>query len=89
MAIPSYNLIVITPQGVAYQGEVTHTRVPVEQGTIGVLADHAPLVTSSSGGVLEIRENNGGEKTFSVGNGFFEVNHNKATFLTQSFSNKV
>jgi F-type H+-transporting ATPase subunit epsilon len=64
MAIPSYNLIVITPQGVAYQGEVTHTRVPVEQGTIGVLADHAPLVTSSSGGVLEIRENNGGEKNF-------------------------
>lgn len=89
MAIPSYNLTVITPQGVAYQGEVTHARVPVEQGTIGVLADHAPLVTSSSGGLLEVRENNGGEKTFSVGNGFFEVNHNQATFLTQSFSPKV
>lgn len=89
MAVPSYNLIVITPQGVAYEGEVTHCRVPAEQGTIGVLADHAPLVTSSSGGILEVRENGGEEKKFSVGNGFFEVNHNKATFLTQSFSIEV
>lgn len=86
MALPSYNLTVITPQGVAFEGEVTHSRVPVEQGTIGVLANHAPLVTSSSGGTLEIRDTSGVEKNFSVGNGFFEVNHNKATFLTQSFT---
>ncbi len=84
--MPSYHLEVITPQGVAYQGEVTHTLIPAEDGFVGVLANHAPYVTSSSGGKLEVRETDGIEKKFRVGAGFFEVAKNQATFLTQSFS---
>ncbi len=82
--MPSYKLDVITPQGVAYSGEVQHTLVPAENGFVGVLANHAPYVTSSSGGRLEIRETDGSEKKFQVGRGFFEIAHNKATFLVQS-----
>ena len=81
-----YKLEVITPQGVAYSGEVIHTLLPAENGFVGVLANHAPFVTSSSGGRLEVREKDGAEKKFKVGLGFFEVAHNKATFLVQSFS---
>lgn len=83
--MPSYKLDVITPQGVAYTGEVLHALLPAEDGLVGVLANHAPYVTSSPGGPLEIRETSGSEKKFQVGAGFFEVAHNKATFLTQSF----
>lgn len=85
MAYPSYHLEVITPQGVAYSMEVEHTMLPAEDGFVGVLARHAPYVTSSPGGRLEVREANGTEKKFKVGAGFFEVAKNKATFLTQSF----
>lgn len=84
--MPSYHLDVITPQGISYSGEVVHTLVPGEDGFIGVLANHAPYVTSSPGGRLEVRETSGTEKKFEVGIGFFEVAHNKATFLTQSFT---
>lgn len=84
--MPSYKLDVITPQGVAYSGEVEHTMLPAETGFVGVLANHAPYVTSSPGGRLEVRETGGTEKKFRVGMGFFEVAHNKATFLVQSFA---
>lgn len=88
MAAPSYNLKVITPQGIGYQGEVSHTLLPAEDGLVGVLANHAPYVTSSAGGKLTVREQNGEEKVFRVGLGFFEVAHNQATFLTQSIDAK-
>lgn len=81
-----YHLDVITPQGVAYSGDVLHTLLPGENGFIGVLANHAHYVTSSSGGRLEVREKDGTEKKFKVGAGFFEVARNKAVLLTQSFA---
>ena len=81
----SYTINVLTPQGKAFSGEAVHTLVPAEDGFVGVLANHAPYVTSSAGGRLEIREPGGVEKKFIVGPGFFEVAHNAATFLTQSF----
>ncbi len=84
--LPSYKLEVITPQGTAYAGEVIHSLVPAESGFVGVLANHTPYVTVSSGGKFEVREKNGQEKRFKVGAGFFEVAKNQAIFLTQSFS---
>lgn len=82
----SYKVNVLTPQGQAYSGEAVHCLIPAEDGFVGVLANHAPYVTASSGGLFEVREPNGTEKKFMVGPGFFEVAHNQATFLTQSFS---
>ena len=82
----TYNIEVITPQGIALTAQVVHTLVPGADGFVGVLANHAPYVTSSPGGRFEIREPDGTEKKFKAGPGFFEVAHNKAAFLTQSFS---
>ena len=81
-----YQLQVVTPQGIAYTGEVVHSLVPAVDGFVGVLANHAPYVTCSAGGRFEVREKEGQEKKFRVGAGFFEVARNKATFLVQSFS---
>jgi len=82
----AYSLKIITPQGAAYQGTVLHTCLPTENGFAGVLAHHAPYLTSSKGGKLSVRETSGMEKNFLVGPGFFEVNHDQAVFLTQSCS---
>ncbi len=80
---PTYELTVLTPQGAALKAQVVHTLVPGEDGFVGVLANHAPYVTSSSGGRFEIRLPDGTEKKFTAGPGFFEVAHNQASFLTQ------
>jgi len=86
MPAPTYELKIITPQGVVYTGKVSHTRVPVEDGSVGVLAHHASYVTSSAGGEIQVMDNEGHEKKFLVGAGFFEVSANHAVFLAQSFT---
>jgi len=82
----AFEIKVITPQGVQYDGHVTHASIPVEEGLVGVLADHAPYITSSKGGVLGLRDQSGFEKRFDVGPGFFDVLHNQASFITESFN---
>jgi len=86
MAAPTFELQVITPQGMPYKARVVHTRVPIDGGYVGILANHAAYIVSSLGGRLDVREADGAEKTFSVGAGFFEVNKNQAIFLTQHFT---
>ena len=78
----AYSVRIVTPQGITYEGHASHTLVPVENGFVGVLANHAPYLVSSKGGKLTVREENGAEKNFRVGPGFFEVNRNSAVFLT-------
>ena len=82
----TYLLKIITPQGVAYEGTVSHTYLPTENGFAGVLAHHAPYLVSSRGGKMVAKEGIGLEKNFVVGPGFFEVNHDQAVFLTQTCS---
>jgi F-type H+-transporting ATPase subunit epsilon len=82
---PSYTLQIISPKGTEYREEVVHTRLPDERGYVGVLANHAPLITSSPGGRVDVRLKNGETKNFRVGAGFFEVIRNQATFLVESF----
>ncbi len=84
--VPFYKIQVITPQGAVYDGDAVHALVPAESGFVGVLANHAPFVTSSAGGRFEVREKDGRERKFKVGMGFFEVARNQASFFVQSFS---
>ena len=67
------------------EADVRHARVPVDSGSVGVLANHAPYITFSVGGNLIMDDANGIQKTFLVGKGFFTVAQNKASFLTESF----
>ena len=80
----SYPLEILTPRGKLFSGEVVHTFLPAEDGFVGVLANHAPYVTSSPGGKLEVRLPAGETRTFRVGTGFFQILKNRAFFLTQS-----
>ena len=80
----TYSLEVLTPRGRMFEGEAVHTLIPAEDGFVGVLADHAPYVTSSPGGKLEVRLASGETKSFQVGPGFFQVLKNSAFLLTES-----
>ena len=80
----SYQLKIITPEGIAYMGDVVHTSVPVENGSVGVLTDHITYVTASPGGSVKISEKAFEEKAFLVGAGLFTISDNQATFLTRS-----
>lgn len=82
---PHFHLKITTLRGTTYSGEATHALIPAEDGYVGILAHHAPYVTSSPGGIVEVDERHGRKEKFKVGPGFFTVARNEASFLTEHF----
>jgi len=80
----NFHLTVITPQRVVLNTEVTAIVVPGEDGHIGVLANHAPLITTLTPGRLAVTLASGERQTFQIGSGFLDVLSNEATLLTQT-----
>jgi F-type H+-transporting ATPase subunit epsilon len=73
----------VSPERLVYSGEVEQVDVPGIEGDFGVLAGHAPFVTTLRPGVLTIRENGRAERMF-VSDGFAEVNAKGMTVLAET-----
>ena len=80
----TFKLSVLTPERAVYDGVVEYVQVPGSEGYLGVLANHAALVTGLSNGTLTVRTAGGEVEKFEVSGGFFEVSHNEATVLADS-----
>jgi F-type H+-transporting ATPase subunit epsilon len=73
-------LEVITPEKVVLKEEVDEVLAPTEDGQIGILPHHVPLLTKLAHGELVII-NNKTPQYFAVAGGFLEVQNNKVTVL--------
>jgi len=82
----TFTLSILTPERTVFEGPVEYVQVPGTEGYLGVLANHAALVTGLAKGTLTVRKPGGGESTLAVSGGFFEVSHNQATVLADSVS---
>ncbi len=80
----TFSLSVLTPERSVFEGVVEYVQVPGTEGYLGVLANHAALVTSMKPGTLTVRRDGGEVSTFGVTGGFFEVSHNQATVLADA-----
>jgi len=80
----NFHLTVITPQRVVLDTEVTSLVAPGQEGHLGVLANHAPLITTLVLGRLAVTLASGERQTFTIGPGFLDVLSNQATLLTQT-----
>ena len=76
-------LEVVTPKGVVVSKEVDIVTAPGYGGEFGVLANHAPFLSTIKTGVLTYKSG-GQEETLMVSGGFCEVFNNKLTFLVES-----
>lgn len=85
----TFKLSVLTPERAVYDGVVEYVQVPGSEGYLGVLANHAALVTGLSNGTLTVRKAGGEVEKFEVSGGFFEVSHNEATVLADSVAVEV
>ena len=74
------DLQIITPDNELFSGEVDSVVVPGSDGLIGILNNHAPLVSSLKCGKVKV--NNGDkEQFFEVNGGVVEVLKNKVIIL--------
>jgi len=77
------NLQIITAEGQLYSGEVDEIVAPGSEGELGILPNHASLLTLLKPGELRIKIGSDVE-SFVVGGGFIEVLGNEVTVLADA-----
>lgn len=80
----SFRLLIITPEKTVFDSEVTSVMAPGDLGYLGVLADHAPLITSLKSGNIEMTGKDGVKSKIVISGGFMEILRNTATILAES-----
>lgn len=76
-------LEIVTPKGAVLSDEVDIVTAPGFGGEFGVLANHAPLLSTIKIGALVYRKGDQ-EEMLMVSGGFCEVSNNKLTFLVET-----
>lgn len=79
----TFKLEIITPEKVVYSDSVQSISADGTEGSFGVLADHAPLITELKKGYLTVNEVNNKALRLILDGGFLEVLHNNAVVLTE------
>jgi F-type H+-transporting ATPase subunit epsilon len=79
----SIHLEVVTPSGPVVSDDVDIVSAPGYGGDFGVLANHAPFLSTIKIGSL-VYKKDGKENYLMVSGGFCEVSNNKSTFLVES-----
>ena len=79
-----FHLSIVTPEKSFYEGNIKSLVVPGTEGYLGVLSQHAPLITALMPGKIEFRDENDEVNIMAVSGGFLEVSNNIATILADT-----
>ncbi|HDS01867.1 MAG TPA: ATP synthase F1 subunit epsilon [candidate division Zixibacteria bacterium] len=79
-----FKLSIVSPERVLYEDDVESLVAPGIDGYLGILSNHAPLITSLVTGRIEIRDAHKIEKIAAISQGFLEVSGNTATILADA-----
>ena len=83
MAEKKFNLQIISPTRVFFDGDIDMVEMKTTEGEIGVLAGHIPLTAILEPGLLRIK-NNDGDKEAALHDGFVKITKDKVTILAES-----
>lgn len=75
-------LEIITPEKNLFAGEVKYVQLPGSAGSLGILENHAPLITTLKAGEIKV-EGKEGKQTFAVKGGVVEVLNNRVMVLAE------
>jgi F-type H+-transporting ATPase subunit epsilon len=76
----TFHFELVSPEKLVFSGEIEQVDVPGAEGDFGVLAGHAPYVTTLRPGILTVH-GAGGEQKIVVLGGFAEVSDKGLTVL--------
>jgi F-type H+-transporting ATPase subunit epsilon len=76
-------LEIVTPEKLAYQGEVDSVQLPGSEGELGVLPHHAPLISTLGAGELRLRKG-GEDEFFAIVGGFLQVLPDKVVVMAET-----
>lgn len=76
-------LTIITPDKIAYEGDVTAVTVPGTSGSFQILKDHAAIVSILQDGKVIIKESSNAEQTIEIKGGVVEAKDNTVVVLAE------
>ncbi|OAF00865.1 ATP synthase F0F1 subunit epsilon [Bradyrhizobium centrolobii] len=76
----TFHFDLVSPEKLAFSGEVDQVDIPGAEGDFGVLAGHAPVVAAVRPGILTITTGGAHQKMIVLG-GLAEVSENRLTVL--------
>ena len=77
------HLEIVTPEKLAYEGEVDSVQLPGSEGELGVLPHHAPLISTLGAGELRLRKG-GEDEYFAIVGGFLQVLPDKVVVMAET-----
>jgi F-type H+-transporting ATPase subunit epsilon len=87
----TFELNIVTPEKTVLSGEVTSLQVPSVEGSLGILAGHAPLLAELGVGECVVRLADGITRQLVVSGGFLDVAKTKVSILanTAEFDDEI
>ena len=79
----NFTLKLITPSGIAYDGEIAEASLPTPDGQITILANHKPIITQLSPGEIKLKAS-GKEKYLATEGGVAYVSQNFLKILADT-----
>ncbi|MEE9487818.1 MAG: ATP synthase F1 subunit epsilon [Candidatus Brocadiales bacterium] len=83
-AANTFRLDVISPSGVQYEGDVISVIAEGTEGSMGILHNHATLLTGLRKGAFTIKEPDGNTVSLELEGGFMDVRNNSVVVLTET-----
>jgi F-type H+-transporting ATPase subunit epsilon len=77
----AFHLSVLTPDGVPLDTQAVYVSVPAALGSLGVLYNHAPLITPVDTGIMKVRYPDGRTLYYAAGDGVLDIKNNEVTLL--------
>lgn len=77
----TYPLKIVSPDSIVFEADVEALTAPGIEGSLGILAHHAPLLTTLASGKIKVRETPQIKHQFQVDGGILEVSNNGAVIL--------
>jgi len=77
----TFHFDLVSPEKLAFSGEVDQVDVPGYEGDFGVLAGHAPIISAIRPGILVVHSGGTRQKVIVLG-GLAEFSDNRLTVLT-------
>ena len=74
---------VISPEKIIYSGDADSVNLPGVNGELGILWNHAPLISELGVGVVKIMDNND-PIVMAIDGGFVEIRNNQINILANS-----
>jgi len=82
--MPTFHLDIVTPDRVVLSAPVQAVRLPATMGSMGVLANHAPLITSLTTGPIKVEHDNGDVEFIATSGGFADVQADRVTVVADT-----